>query len=382
MSEHRDGDGRTEQPTQHRLQKAREEGLVLRAHGLAAGAVVVAGAAMLYAGGGALLHFLELSLRRGLSIDPATLDGGAHLFAAAGAVVTPGLEIGIGFLLAIAVVGFFADLLVGGWSFSLQPLNPKFERVSPLAGLKRLVSRAAFAEFAKAVGKFAILGAIAFLLIEARAAQLVEAATASWPRAAGLVASLFGRIFLALSAVLALLAALEVPHQVWAHRNRLKMTRQEIKDELRQLDGSPQTKRRIALLRRRRARMRMAAEVARADVVVTNPEHYAAALQYRDDRMRAPRLVAKGTGLVALRIREIAIEHDIAVIAAPPLARAICRHVELEDEIPAGLYAPVAEILAYVYRLRAAEAAGRPPPQPQYHRFAPPAEFDTADRET
>jgi flagellar biosynthetic protein FlhB len=159
------------------------------------------------------------------------------------------------------------------------------------------------------------------------------------------------------------------------------MTRQEVKDELRELDGSPQTKRRIALLRRRRARLRMAAEAAKADVVVTNPEHYAAALQYRQDRMRAPRLVAKGTGLVALRIREIAIENDIAVIAAPPLARAICRHVELEDEIPAGLYAPVAEILAYVYRLRAAEAAGQPPPQPHSHRFEPPAEFAAADRE-
>ena len=271
MSE-RGGDAKTEQPTQHRLEKAREEGQVLRAHGLAAGAVVVAGAATLYVGGGALLHLLELSLRRGLSIDPAMLDGRGHLFAAAGAVAMPGLEIALGFLLAMAVIGFFADILVGGWSFSFQPLNPDFQRVSPLAGLKRLVSRAALAEFAKAVGKFVILGAVAFLLIQGRAAELIGAATASWPRAARLVASLSGSIFLVLSAVLALLAALEVPHQVWAYRDRLKMTRQEVKDELRQLEGSPQTKRRIALLRRRRARIRMAAQAAKADVVVINPQ--------------------------------------------------------------------------------------------------------------
>jgi flagellar biosynthesis protein FlhB len=186
---------------------------------------------------------------------------------------------------------------------------------------------------------------------------------------------LWDRLFLVLAAALASIAALEVPYQVWEYRDRLKMTRQEVKDELRELDGSPQTKRRIKLLRRRLARMRMAAEVPKADVIVTNPEHYAAALQYREG-MRAPRLVAKGTGLVAQRIREIATEHRVPVIEAPPLARAICRFVELEDEIPAGLYPPVAEVLAYVYRLRAAGASGRPlPPVPPDRRFEPPAEF-------
>jgi flagellar biosynthetic protein FlhB len=172
-------------------------------------------------------------------------------------------------------------------------------------------------------------------------------------------------------------AILEVPYQVWAHRDRLRMTRQDIKDEMRELDGSPQTKRRIRLLRRRFARMRMASEVPNADVVVTNPEHYAAALNYREGKMQAPRLVAKGTGLVALRIREIAAEHGVPMIEAPPLARAICRFVELEDEIPTGLYPAVAEVLAYVYRLRVARDAGRPAPPPHRQRFEPPPEFIT-----
>jgi flagellar biosynthesis protein FlhB len=129
-------------------------------------------------------------------------------------------------------------------------------------------------------------------------------------------------------------------------------------------------------LRRRFARMRMAMEIPKADVVVTNPDHYAAALQYQEGKMRAPRLVAKGTGLVALRICEIAAEHGVPMIQAPPLARAICRFVELEEEIPAGLYAAVAEVLAYVYRLRAARTSGAaPPPMPRMQRFEPPAEF-------
>jgi len=154
------------------------------------------------------------------------------------------------------------------------------------------------------------------------------------------------------------------------------MTRQDVKDEMRELDGSPQTKRRIRALRRRLARMRMVMEIPKADVIVTNPEHYAAALSYREGRMRAPRLVAKGTGLVALRIREIAAEHGVPLIEAPPLARAICRFVDLDDEIPPGLYPAVAEVLAYVYRLRLARQGRRaPPPMPQDGRFEPPPEF-------
>jgi flagellar biosynthetic protein FlhB len=199
----------------------------------------------------------------------------------------------------------------------------------------------------------------------------MQAAVEAWPPAVSHAAMLLGRIFLVLSASLAVIAALEVPYQVWAYRKRLKMTRQEVRDELRELDGSPQTKRRIRLLRRRLARMRMAAEVPKADVVVTNPEHYAAALQYQEGKMRAPRLVAKGTGLVAQRIREIATEHHVPIVEAAPLARAICRYVDLEDEIPAGLYPPVAEVLAYVYRLRAAGTSARPLDR----RFEPPPEF-------
>lgn len=376
MSERSADDNKTEQPTQRRLSKAREEGLVLRAHGVAAGAVLLAGAAILSIGGAKLVELLELSLRRGLSFEADKLEDPAYLFSVVCSVVTPALMVVVVLLVAMAIVGFLADVLVGGWSFSLQPAHPDFSRINPARGLRQLISTRALVELVKAVVKFTAVGAIAFLLIRSWAPDFIGTAVETWPRAVGHAARMWGHIFLVLSATLAGIAALEVPYQVWEHRNRLKMTRQDIRDELRELDGSPQTKRRIKLLRRRLARMRMAAEVPKADVVVTNPEHYAAALQYQEGKMRAPRLVAKGSGLVALRIREIATEHRVPVIEAPPLARAICRYVELEDEIPAGLYPPVAEVLAYVYRLRAAAASRiQPPPVPHDRRFEPPPEF-------
>jgi flagellar biosynthesis protein FlhB len=376
VSERGGDEGKTEQPTERRLAKSREEGFVVRAHALASGAVLVAGAAVLSLGGARLVELLELCLRRGLSVDTQRLQDRGYLLAAISSVVLPAVVIVVLFLMAMAVVGVAADLLVGGWSFSTRPLTPDFARINPLRGLRQLVARAAWIESVKALIKFTAVGAIACYLIHSRAPDFLGAAAETWPRPVDHAALLWGRIFLVLSGLLVGIAVLEVPYQVWAHRDRLKMTRQEIKDELRELDGSPQTKRRIKLLRRRMARMRMAAEVPKADVVVTNPEHYAAALQYREEKMRAPRLVAKGTGLVALRIREIAAEHRVPVIEAPPLARAICRYVEIEDEIPSALYPPVAEVLAYVYRLSAAAASGRrPPPVPRDQRFDPPPDF-------
>jgi len=376
MSDTYGGESRTEQPTARRLEKAREEGSVSRAHGLAASTILVAGAVALSLGGTTLIELLERCLRRGLSFKPERAATPGELQSFAVGVVLPGLEVIAPFLILMAVVGFVADIIVGGWIFSPRPLSPDFSRLNPVRGFQRLLSRSAFVEIMKALVKFAVVGTIAFWLIHAWAPAFLQTAAETWPRAADHVVLLWSRIFLVLSASLLGAAALEVPYQVWLHRDRLKMTRQDVKDELRELETSPQTKRRIKALRRRFARMRMTMEVPKADVVVTNPEHYAAALQYQEGKMRAPRLVAKGAGLVALRIREIAAEHGVPMIQAPPLARAICRFVELEEEIPAGLYAAVAEVLAYVYRLRAARASGvTPPPMPRMQRFEPPAEF-------
>jgi flagellar biosynthetic protein FlhB len=376
MADDHDRESKTEQPTERRLEKAREQGSVVRAHGLASGAVLVSGAIALSFAGGRLVELLELSLQRSFTLEPDSMREPARLLGAVGRVMAPAIEIVIPFLILTAVVGFVSDILVGGWIFSAPALSLDLSRISPGRGLARLLSHDALVEIAKALVKFVVVGAIAFWLLRKWDGAFFHLAAETWPGALDHAALLWSRVFLILAACLAGTAALEVPYQLWAHRDRLRMTRQELKDEMRELDGSPQTRRRMRALRRRLAQMRMATEVPKADVVVTNPNHYAAALKYREGEMRAPRLVAKGADLIALRIREIAAEYAIPQIEAPPLARAICRFVEIDEEIPAGLYTAVAEVLAYVYRLRAARDAGRThPPVPRDGRFDPPSEF-------
>ncbi len=377
MSDTYDAGSRTEQATPRRLQRAREEGSVVRAHAVAGAAVLVAGAVMLLLAGAKLIDLLELSLRLGLSLQPEMMREPSRLVAAAAQVVWPAAMILAPFLLILAGVGFVADLIVGGWVISTTPITPDLSRIDPLKGLGRLFSRAALGEIVKALAKFIVIGVIAAWLVKSWIADFLHIAAESWPYAPHHVAALSGELFLILAAALAAVTVLEVPWQIWQHHDQLKMSRQELKDEQKEQEGSPQTKRRIRGLRIKLARARMMTEVPKADVVVVNPEHFAAALAYREDRMRAPRLVAKGTGLIALRIRAVAEEHGVAVVEAPPLARSINRFVDLGDEIPLGLYRAVAEVLAYVYKLRGARDDGVPlPPLPQDGRFDPPEEFD------
>lgn len=378
MSDTSGSENRTERATPRRLEKAREEGSVVRAHAVAGIAVLLAGAVILLFAGSRLMAELKLSLQFGLSIEPETIRDPARLLVVAGQVAQPGLTVIGPFLLVMAVVAFAADLLIGGWIVSTQPLTPDASRINPLKGFARLFSRDALVEIVKALVKFVAVAAIAYWLVRHRIGEFGPIATDSWPNAVSRVGGMITEIFLILAACLAAITLLEVPYQFWSHYDRLKMTRQEIKDEMREVDGSPETRRRIRGLRVKMARMRMMTEVPKADVVLINPEHYSAALRYDESAMRAPRLVAKGTGLVALRIREVAAQNGVPVVEAPPLTRALCRFVELGDEIPTGLYGVVAEVLAYVYRLRTAQSGdGRVPPAPSDDRFDPPPEFAT-----
>jgi flagellar biosynthetic protein FlhB len=367
---------KTEQPTARRLQKAREDGSVARAHDVAGAVVLVVGAAALGFAGTRLIGRLLQTLHRGLSLDPAAAADPSRLLATAGQIIEPSVAIVVGLLLLLAAVGFAVDVAIGGWVFSSRPLQPDISRLDPVAGFARIFSRTAAVELAKSILKLVIVGAAVFWVAQRWGAGFIGLAAERWPQALSHAASLCSSTLLALAGALAAVTAFEVPYRIWSHRDQLKMSRQELRDEQRELEGNPEIKRRIGVLRRRMARMRMMSEVPKADVVVVNPEHYAAALSYRPEAMRAPRLVAKGTGLIALRIREIAVAHGVPILEAPPLARALCKHVELADEIPAGLYPPVAEVLAYVYRLRTARDAGKPlPSPPRDRRFEPPAEF-------
>ncbi len=372
---------KTEQPTPRRLIRAREEGSVARAQGLPGAANMVTAALFFLMGGRSLVMAMERSLRSGLGLDAETMRDPARLLVAVWQVVSPPLGAVAILILLLTAIGVLANLAVGGWVFSPKLLAPDANRINPLSGLRRLFSREGLAEVVKALLKVLVIGGVAYIVLRDSIPATVNLARESWSGAFASVAGLATHALLYFAAALAFVVAIEVPYQIWSHRGRLRMTRQELRDEMRELEVNVHTKRRLRALRRRFARARMMTEVPRADVVITNPDHYAAALRYQEGVTRAPRLVAKGAGLIAQRIREIATEHHVPIVSAPPLARAIYRYVELEDEIPVGLYQAVAEVLAYVYRLRLARDTGRPePPLPRDRRFEPPEEFRTDPR--
>lgn len=254
------------------------------------------------------------------------------------------------FLLTIGAA-LITPFLLGSWVFSPTVLTLNFERMDPIAGIKRMLSMQSVGELVKAVLKALLIGGVIWWVVRheqdrmfALISQPIEAALHS-----------FGDmlLFAALGLIvgLALIAAIDVPFQLWQYYSKLRMTKEEVKQEYKEMEGDPQLKARIRSQQREMARKRMMSEVPKADVVVTNPTHFAVALKYDSGNMGAPQVVAKGMNVIAQRIRELAAENAVPVIEAPPLARALYRHAEIGDQIPAMLYTAVAEIMAYVYQL-------------------------------
>jgi flagellar biosynthetic protein FlhB len=275
----------------------------------------------------------------------------------------------LGLLLAAAVL---APLLIGGWNFSAEPLALNWSRLDPVAGMGRLFALRGFIELLKSLARVAVVALVAVgtLRSQFRQFQLLGAEPVAVAVAHAL--SLAGVALIWLGGALGLIAAVDVPLALWQHQRALRMTRDEIREESKDVEGNPEVRNRIRRVQQEMSRRRMMQEVPRADVIVTNPTHYAVALRYEESRMRAPVVVAKGTDLVALRIRAIAAEHRVPVVEAPPLARALHASCELGDEIPARLYAAVAQVLTYVYQLRTASRRGTRGPQPPRIDGVPP----------
>jgi flagellar biosynthetic protein FlhB len=257
------------------------------------------------------------------------------------------------FLILMAVAALVSPLLMGGWSFSPQAMGFKWEKLDPLKGMGRIFSWRGLVELFKSLAKFGVLATVAVLVLWNKADVFLALGTEPLQLGLQHIASILGWSFLALSLALILIAGVDVPFQLWDHARQLKMTRQEIRDEMKETDGRPEVKSQIRRMQREMAQRRMMQEIPRADVVITNPTHFAIALRYDDTKMRAPRVVAKGADLIALQIRAKAHEHNVPILSAPPLARAIFFSTEIDREIPAGLYLAVAQVLAYVYQLRA-----------------------------
>jgi flagellar biosynthetic protein FlhB len=358
------GQERTERATPKRLEEARKKGQVPRSTELSTAAVCIAASVAIYSLGrmaaGKFADFmrdsLSLSADQALASDAtwtALMQGGARAMW----IVMPIL--GATFFAALA-----APLAIGGWNFSAGALVPQFSRMNPATGIGRMFSARSMVELGKGLAKVGVVGIIAFVLLKGLTPQLLGLSAEPLGGAIGHAAALSGYALLVLTCGLALIAAVDVPFQLWQHGKDLRMTREEVKEEYKESEGSPETRGRIREAQRALARGRMLQDVPKADVVVTNPTHYAVALRYDEQRMRAPIVVAKGTELIAARIREIANESGVPIVEAPPLARALYRNVDLGREVPAALYVTVAQVLTYVFQLRTARERGAPPPAP------------------
>jgi flagellar biosynthetic protein FlhB len=352
MAEAEFGGERTEEPTQRRLQEARERGHVPRSRELTNFATMIGGSAGLVALGGSLAARMAETMRHGLSIAPRELEdaGGmaASLGTATGGVLTMLLPL---FAMLIGVT-LLASVILGGWNFSGQAMVPDFARMSPIAGLGRLFGLRGASELGKALLKCVLVGGVCAGVVSFTFRDVLALGHME-PRAAiGRGADLLGWSFIWLCASLALVAVVDVPLQLFQYKRSLRMTRQEVRDESKELDGRPETKQRIRQMQQQLARRRMMHAVPTADVVIVNPSHFAVALKYEPKRMRAPRVVARGVDLVAQNIRRIAAENRVPVFEAPKLARALYRSTDLNKEIPSGLYVAVAQVLSYIFRIK------------------------------
>ena len=355
---------RTESPTEKRLEDARKKGQVPRSRDLTTAAVTLTGGLGLYGlgrfiGGG----MLEM-MRSGLTLTGADAVQPERMVAALGSsAAQSALAIAplLGLLVAAALI---APLALGGWNFSLEALEPRFDRLNPVAGIARVFSLRGLVELVKSLARFLVVALVAVALLRHQFQEFSELSGQSLE--VGIVHALrmAGTAFLTLGGALVAIAAVDVPIVLWQHYRSLRMTREEIREESRESEGSPELKGRIRRTQQQMARRRMMEQVPTADVVVTNPTHYAVALRYEEGRMRAPVVVAKGAELIAARIREIAAKNGVPLVEAPPLARALHAGCELGDEIPAQLYAVVAQLLTYVYQLRAARRSGAGVPTP------------------
>ncbi|MGA7800586.1 MAG: flagellar biosynthesis protein FlhB [Gammaproteobacteria bacterium] len=364
MAENEDGQERSEQATGKRLEEARKKGQIARSKELNSAAVTLVSAGMLLVTGPAMAERLMDLMRSGLTLDRSEIfDQTApvlllkHTLMNALALMAP-------LLLVTAVAAIAASVALGGWTFSAEALAFDLDKLNPVKGIKRLVSVRGVVELVKALVKFLFLTAVAIGLLWHLSDQFLGLGAETPKAAIAHAAHLLGWGFLGVSLPLILIAAADVPFQLWDHARQMKMTKQEIKDEYKETEGKPEVKQRIRAKQREFAQARMMSEVPKADVVVTNPTHYAVALRYDAGRMGAPLLVAKGADLIAAQIRKVAAANDVVIMSAPPLARALYHSTELNQEIPAGLYLAVAQVLAYVYQLKAVQEHGGAVPTP------------------
>lgn len=363
---------KTEPASAKRLEQAREEGDVPRSREVATFTVLMAAGAGLWVMGDSVIRQLEAVLVSGLTLDQEQIFNSDVLFRRIGMDLVQVLIACLPLGVAVMVVALASPLLVGGWLFSAKSFTPNFNKLNPISGISNMFSKNALVELVKAVLKTVVVGFVAWLVVLKYKDAVIGLSVEPLKLGIAHTAHMLAAAFMFIVGALGLIAAIDAPYQMWHYADKLKMTRQELIQESKESDGNPQIKGKIRQLQREMAKRRMMADVPTADVIVTNPTHYAVALKYSDGMRGAPKVVAKGTDEVAARIREIGKEHKVTLLEAPALARALHKHTEIGDEIPEQLYAAVAEVLAYVFQLRVFNRGGGNRPEEPKKLDVPP----------
>ena len=349
---------KTEQATPKRLREAREKGQIPRSKELNSLALLLAASGGLLVMGETIITDIKEIMYQGLALESArSMDTSMIVENFSNAVLQGLTAITPLFVVLIAIV-IMTPVGLGGWSFSTKSISFRWEKLDPIKGFGRIYAWRSIMELLKVLVKFVLVAVTSGFIIWSLIDEILGLGNEPLPTALSHLANLCGWLFLASSSVLIAVAAIDVPFQLWQHAKELRMTKQEVKDESKETDGRPEVKSRIRALQQELSQRRMMEAVPDADVVITNPTHYAIALRYDMENMHAPVVVAKGADHVAACIREVAVANNVTIVSAPPLARALYANTLLNQEIPAGLYVAVANILSYVYQLAAAMKQG------------------------
>ena len=347
-----DGQEKTEQPTEQRLQKAREKGQIPRSKELGTAAVLLSGALGLMMFGDALGLAMTKMFARNFSFERELLFDPNTMMAALGSSVLGIMLPLLGFYAVVLVAALVGNSLLGGVNFSTQAMMPKLNKMSPAKGFKRMFGVQSMVELVKSIAKVVFIATLAISILWGQFDNILRLSNETLPTAMVDALALLLRMGLLLCMALLPIVAIDVPFQIWNHTRQLKMTLQEVKDEYKNTEGKPEVKGRIRQMQQEMANRRMMADVPEADVVIVNPTHYSVALRY--DKFTpgaAPKVVAKGVDEIALKIQEVAREYEVPIISSPALTRAIYHSTKIEQEIPDGLFVAVAQVLAYVFQL-------------------------------
>ena len=356
---------KTEAASPRRIEKAREEGQVARSREMNTFVMLLAGIAGLWLMGGTLYDNLGQVMEQALLFDRAQLFDTARMLSTLWTLSQTALLALAPFFALMTFAALAAPALLGGLVITLAAVRPQFSRVNPMSGLARLFSVQVLVELGKAIAKASLIGSVIYMFLRSHIDQLLNLPHMPAPKALAAMMSLTASACVMCVAALIIVVGMDVPYQLWTYAKNLRMSKEEQRQEHKNADGDPHIKAKIRQMQQTRARRRMMSKVPKADVIVTNPSHFAVALSYQKEKNGAPRVVAKGADDVALRIREIAQEHHLPVLEAPPLARALYFHVDLDREIPLELYTVVAEVVAWAIRLkRVSEHGGDLPPTP------------------